>query len=167
MHPALVFSGSRKAVWVVCLAVVLARAARSQTPPETTFFSTAAEEAYSTLQVTGGNGDLWPSCWADDNNLYAASGDGNAFGGPGSDMLVSKISGTPPTLSGETLARNIAQTGAAAASGADYVRNRRSLYSSDGQVQLGQQLLGYCLRWIHRPEEDIHDAPGRRDVTMI
>lgn len=107
MHLALVFSGFRKALWAVCLGVVLAEAARSQTPPETTSFSTAAEEAYSTLQVAGGNGDLWPSCWADDDNLYTASGDGKAFGGSSSDMLVSKITGTPPTLSGQTVARNI------------------------------------------------------------
>lgn len=92
--------------WIAVL-MMFAKAARAQTPAETTFFSTAAEEAYSTLQVTGGNGDLWPSCWADDDNLYTASGDGNGFGGSGSDMLVSKISGMPPSLSGKTLAKNI------------------------------------------------------------
>ena len=46
-----------------CLAVttfvLLARLPlHSQTPPETTIFSTAAEEAYSNVQIAGGNGGL-------------------------------------------------------------------------------------------------------------
>jgi hypothetical protein len=81
----------------------------AQTPPQTTFFSTAAEEAYSTLRISGGDGDLWPSCWADDDNLYTASGDGSAFfkSNTSHDMTVSKISGTPPQLTGTSLAKNI------------------------------------------------------------
>lgn len=79
------------------------------TPPQSTFFSTAAEEAFSTYQLSG-DGDLWPSCWADDDKLYAANGDGTAFTGGGQarfDMAVSSISGTPPNLSGTTIATNV------------------------------------------------------------
>src|SRR5690242_19983452 len=42
------------------------------TPAQSTFFATAAEESYSTYQAHA-DGDLWPSCWADDGNLYAAN----------------------------------------------------------------------------------------------
>jgi hypothetical protein len=82
--------------------------ALASTPPPSTFFATAAEESYSTYQMIG-DGDLWPSCWADDGNLYAANGDGTAFSGSSKrfDMAVSRISGRPPHLSGITLATNV------------------------------------------------------------
>jgi hypothetical protein len=89
----------------------VATAARSygQTPPETKFFSTAAEEAYSTVQIAGGDGDLWPSCWADDDNLYSASGDGSAFfkSNTSHDLSISRISGTPPQLAATSLASSV------------------------------------------------------------
>src|SRR5450759_386547 len=82
--------------------------ALASTPPPSTFFATAAEESYSTYQMIG-DGDLWPSCWADDGNLYTANGDGTAFSGSSKrfDMAVSRISGRPPHLSGITLATNV------------------------------------------------------------
>lgn len=94
---------------LLLVGVGLAAGVRAQTPPETSYFSTAAEEAYSTLQVAKGNGDLWPSCWADDDNVYTASGDGTAFykSNATSDMTVSKISGTAPSLTGTSLAKNV------------------------------------------------------------
>ncbi|MGH2479554.1 MAG: DUF4185 domain-containing protein [Ktedonobacteraceae bacterium] len=77
-------------------------------PPQSTFFATSQEESYSTYQLPG-DGDLWPSCWADDDNVYAANGDGTAFSGGSNrfDMAVSRISGMPPNLSGTTLATNV------------------------------------------------------------
>lgn len=84
-------------------------------PPQSTFFATAQEESYSTYQLPG-DGDLWPSCWADDDNLYTANGDGLAFT-PAAyhhfefddrpDMAVSRISGMPPDLSGTTIATDV------------------------------------------------------------
>jgi len=81
------------------------------TPPLSTFFATAAEESYSTYQMHG-DGDLWPSCWSSDGNLYGANGDGAAFNpfqgyGLRPDMAVSRISGRPPNLTGTTLATNV------------------------------------------------------------
>ena len=63
-------------------------------PAQSTFFSTAAEESYSTYQLAG-DGDLWPSCWADDDNLYTANGDGKAFNGGSRlyDMAVFALTG--------------------------------------------------------------------------
>ena len=42
------------------------------------FFATAAEESYSTYELFG-DGDLWPSCWAKDDQLYTANGDGTGI----------------------------------------------------------------------------------------
>lgn len=53
-----------------------------------------------------GDGDLWPSTWADDGGLYAAAGDGTGFARHGwSDILVGRIDGMPSTrLTGTHLA---------------------------------------------------------------
>lgn len=45
----------------------------------------------------GADGDLWPNCWGADGQLYAAYGDGKGFGGSGTDIGVTRISGTPRT----------------------------------------------------------------------
>src|SRR5579864_299365 len=57
--------------------------------------------------VTHSNGDLWASCWADDDNLYAANGDGKGFDLSGSegDIIINRISGPVDNLSGVALAR--------------------------------------------------------------
>jgi hypothetical protein len=98
-----------KSLTLLVLLPVLQSRGYAQVPPETTFFSTSAEEAYSTLQIPGGDGDLWPSCWADDDNLYTASGDGSAFfkSNISHDMSVSRISGALTQLSGTSLAKSV------------------------------------------------------------
>lgn len=45
----------------IVLAIVTTCTGQTVTPPESTFFSTVAEEAYSTYQLSG-DGDLWQSC---------------------------------------------------------------------------------------------------------
>jgi hypothetical protein len=74
--------------------IVISSGDTAQRTRQSTFFSTAAEEAYSTYHLPG-DGDLWPSCWADDDNLYTANGDGIAFNHAAKryDMAVSSISG--------------------------------------------------------------------------
>ncbi len=68
----------------------------------------ATEEDYSTYQMVG-DGDLWPTCWADDDNLYTANGDGAGFSGSAvrPDIVVSRISGLPPQLAGRSLATDV------------------------------------------------------------
>ncbi|MGN8552855.1 UNVERIFIED_CONTAM: DUF4185 domain-containing protein [Microbacterium sp. SLM126] len=53
-----------------------------------------------------GDGDLWPSAWADDDGLYAAAGDGTGFARSGwHDILIGRIDGTPESgLAGVHLA---------------------------------------------------------------
>jgi Domain of unknown function (DUF4185) len=48
-------------------------------------------------------GDLWPQAWADNGYLYAANGDGFAFGLEFGDMKMSRIFGRPPDMRGDPL----------------------------------------------------------------
>src|ERR687889_437735 len=70
--------------------------ARTMPDTESVFFATVAVEEHPTV-VTASDGDLWPSCWADDGHLYSANGDGSGFdpSGPTVDIAVSRISGDP------------------------------------------------------------------------
>jgi hypothetical protein len=61
----------------------------------------------STTYRTLSDGDLWPTCWADDDNLYAANGDGRGFNFLSLmffDIVVNRISGTVPNLTGQAMA---------------------------------------------------------------
>ena len=86
----------------------LVRPQSSDSSGDGTFFATAAEESFSTYQLES-DGDLWPSCWADDDNLYTANGDGKAFTHAASryDMAVNVIRGMPPSLTGSTIATDV------------------------------------------------------------
>ena len=118
----------------------------AQTPPESKAFSTVAEESFSTYQVKG-NGDLWPTCWATDDNLYTANGDGKGFGTVYSDMVVSRISGTPRDLTGTTLATNVGTNW----SGSIYTRKPTGMLCSGGALYLAFQNLN---------ESTFDDAPA-------
>lgn len=109
-------------------------------PPQSSFFATVGEEGYSTYQLSG-DGDLWPSCWADDGNLYSANGDGTAFTGNVSryDMAVSRILGNPPGLSGVTLATNVGTNW----SGASYNRKPTGMACIGGAIYLAFQNINF------------------------
>jgi hypothetical protein len=73
-----------------------------------TFFSTVRVDSGATVgaPAVGDNanhGDLWPNCWSDDDNVYAAYGDGIGFGSTFSDIGVARISGLPGSLVGTQL----------------------------------------------------------------
>ncbi len=112
--------------------------AQTITPPGSTFFSTYAEERFSTYQMKG-NGDLWPTCWAEDDNVYTANGDGTGFTGGKtySDLEVSKISGELPQLTGTTLATNVGTNW----SGPNYTRKPTGMLCSGGAIYLAFQNL--------------------------
>jgi len=107
-------------------------------PPQSTFFATVQEESYSTYQMPG-DGDLWPSCWADDNNLYAANGDGTAFTSSIDrfDMAVSRISGMPPNLTGATIATDVGTNWI----GAGYNRKPTGMLCANNALYLAFQNL--------------------------
>ena len=74
--------------------------------PESTFFSTVSVSYHADVS-TSSDGDLWPSAWADDGNLYAANGDGRGFSSSGTsvDIVANRIAGLPPSgLRGTRLA---------------------------------------------------------------
>jgi hypothetical protein len=129
---------SRRLSRALFLAMTTLCGAQTATVPQSTFFSTAAEEGYSTYRLPA-NGDLWPSCWADDGNLYAANGDGRAFTSAPRpyDMAVSVISGIPPALSGKTIATNVGTDW----SGTGYNRKPTGMLCIDGAIYLAFQNL--------------------------
>lgn len=72
---------------------------------ESTYVGTATVE--TTGQASPSDGDLWPSCWAGNGDLYSANGDGKGFSldAEFSDIAVSEIKGQPGSLTGATVAR--------------------------------------------------------------
>ena len=48
-------------------------------------------------------GDLWAQTWAEDGHIYAANGDGFAFGWMPTDIKVSRIEGSPPAMRGRPI----------------------------------------------------------------
>jgi hypothetical protein len=92
---------------LLLLASVPASFAQGGSAPEPSrYLGTFAEESYSTYQLPG-NGDLWPSCWSNDDNLYAANGDGTGFSNTFAAMRVARISGMPPNLTGTDVAGDV------------------------------------------------------------
>lgn len=133
---------------VVLLAIIpVTRALAQTTPPQSTFFGSATEESYSTYQVSGGNGDLWPSCWASDGNLYTANGDGDNFSKKSYSMAVGKLTGTPPNLSGSFVAGDVGHNYA----GSPYTDKPTGMLCINGAIYLAYQNLN---------ENTFEDAPA-------
>ena len=143
------------------------------TPPPSTFFSTASEESYSTYQMSAGNGDLWPSCWAADGNLYAANGDGTNFGSAFNSMAVGRIAGMPPNLTGTFVAGDVGQN----YSGSPYTDKPTGMLCIGGAIYLAYQNLNestfddapaasivrsddYGATWSGNPSTPMFGAPG-------
>ncbi len=102
-------------------------------------FFTEAAVAESISEIAGGDGDLWPNCWADDDDVYAAYGDGTGFGADFSDIGVARITGQPDSLSGETLATGD-QVGQVW-SGDQFTRKPTGMVCVDGDLYLAVQDL--------------------------
>ena len=122
-----------------------AQAGVTASPPESTFFSTVHIDPAATVgaPAVGDNrehGDLWPSCWSNDDNVYTAYGDGEGFGTGWFDVGVAKISGMPGNLSGTQLARGD-EVGRVWGSTADYYRKPTGMACVDGALYLAVQDL--------------------------
>lgn len=117
--------------------------------PKSSFFSTASIEEHETVGTTS-NGDLWPSCWSNDGNLYSANGDGKGFSvnAPVADIAVNLIRGTPPHLTGQTLAHGKAIS--SIWSGSNYNRKPTGMVCVNGVIYLAVQDLAL----------DFDDAPA-------
>lgn len=117
------------------------------TPADSTFFSTAYIEECDTYN-TASYGDLWPSAWASDDNLYSANGDGKGFGTTSYDIVVNKITGHPDTsnVAGSALTHTISQVW----SGSGYNRKPTGMVAVDGNL--------YCA--VQDLATDFNDAPA-------
>jgi hypothetical protein len=115
---------------------------RQANAPESTFFASATIEEYSTAH-TQSDGDLWPSCWSDDGNLYAANGDGKGFGKFFYDIGMNRITGTPSpvnTLVGTQLGGS-GDLGWVWGSSRDYNRKPTGMLCVNGEIYLAIQDL--------------------------
>ncbi|BDZ51401.1 hypothetical protein GCM10025867_36420 [Frondihabitans sucicola] len=114
-------------------------------PQETsTFFSTVFVEHAGTYAAPGSDGDLWPTCWADDDEVYTANGDGRGFSEePFKDVVVSRISGRPETgLHGVKLAES-EQVAKVWGDPAHYNRKPTGIVCVGGVLYLAVQDLRY------------------------
>ncbi|MCC7449431.1 MAG: DUF4185 domain-containing protein [Anaerolineae bacterium] len=122
----------------------------ASSPGLSTFFARAAVDdkaAYRWLS----DGDLWPSCWSDDDNLYTANGDGkgfNLFAWTASDIVINRLSGTLPHLGGHV-------TAAGDAVGQIWTRNKRYNRKPTGMVCVD----GAIYVAIQDLSLDFNDAP--------
>ncbi|MGI8870188.1 MAG: DUF4185 domain-containing protein [Mycobacteriales bacterium] len=110
-----------------------------------TFFATAFVEYYGS-HPTDSDGDLWANCWADDDAVYAANGDGKGFdtkNGVFADTVVNRIDGTPATgITGVRLAAG-AELGPIWDDPAQYNRKPTGMACVDGVLYLAMQDLKY------------------------
>ncbi len=75
-------------------------------PPPSSYVGTVEIDRGGTL-TSNSTGDLWPSCWAANDNLYTANGDGRGFSLdiPANDIVLSEVTGGPTELAGQAVAR--------------------------------------------------------------
>ncbi|MDL9977739.1 DUF4185 domain-containing protein [Microbacterium sp. ASV49] len=111
-------------------------------------FSARVADANTAVGVS--DGDLWPSCWADDDALYAANGDGSGFGSTRSDIVVNRITGSP--ASGDLNGTGLASGDAVGQvwSGSDFTRKPTGMLCVHGALYLAVQDL----------RKDFNEAPA-------
>ncbi len=118
---------------------------------QSTAFATVAVDEYAPYHAAS-EGDLWVSCWGDDDALYVANGDGYGFTPWPSrhDIAVNRVLGRPPqALSGDTLAHGDA-LGSIWTPGGAYNRKPTGMICVDGALYLAVQDLN----------RDFNDAPA-------
>lgn len=115
-----------------------------ETPVTSTFFATAFVEQ-AALYDTPSDGDLWPSAWSDDGNLYSTNGDGKGFdlNSNWSDIVVNRINGHPAerNITGERLSSG-ERVGSVWGEPWRFNRKPTGMVSVDGVLYLAVQDLG-------------------------
>ncbi|QEW04617.1 DUF4185 domain-containing protein [Microbacterium lushaniae] len=124
-------------------AVAVALAACSATPERPSADTPLRGEVADAVTVVGvSDGDLWPSCWGEDDALYAANGDGGGFGFDFFDIAVNRITGSPEDgagVEGEFLAGGDAV--GQVWSGAQFTRKPTGMLCTDEAIYLAVQDL--------------------------
>ncbi|MFN8179032.1 MAG: T9SS type A sorting domain-containing protein [bacterium] len=128
-----------------CVTVaVVAAAARvwGAVPPCPASTAIPGLEWHETLNL-GTDNDNWPTTWSDDDNVYAAGGDGFGFGGERGNWIC-RIQGSPPNLTGANITRISTGSGAQGTKGSGILSVSGTLYlwarNADGNgssAQLG------------------------------
>src|SRR5215218_647864 len=99
----------------------------------------AASVGDAPTKIGVSDGDLWPTCWADDDAIYAANGDGSGFGYEFSDIVVNRIDGGLDELTGEALA--VGDAVGQVWSGEGFTRKPTGMACVDGDLYLAVQDL--------------------------
>ena len=133
---------------VAASVLALSACAPASPGPDVTFVdalpgaSLRASVADAVTAVGVSDGDLWPSCWSDDDALYAANGDGAGFGNEFFDIAVNRVTGAPTDedgLEGEFLAGGDAV--GQVWSGEGFTRKPTGMLCVDGTIYLAVQDL--------------------------
>lgn len=127
--------------------------------PDSAFFATAFVESSDSLD-TKSDGDLWPACWADDDYLYTANGDGSGFSDDlKADIVMNRIAGTPETgLRGERLAASDMVANIWDESGL-YNRKPTGMVAVDGNGD-GKDELYVAVQDLRQGDHAFDDAPN-------
>lgn len=96
------------------------------------------------------DGDLWPSCWADDDALYTANGDGAGFGSTTSDIVMNRVTGTPAAGDLDGVGLVAGDELGQVWSGEDFTRKPTGMLCVDGSIYLAVQDL----------RKDFNEAPA-------
>src|SRR5579871_4253942 len=156
---------SRKIMTLLIIACIVPLAAtnnrasaQTATPP---FASVDVADTQSI--VTASAGDLWPNCWADDDNLYAANGDGKGFDlkGDRSDVVINQITGPLENLKGKVLAKGNALGSVWGPDMQNYNRKPTGMVCVNGALYLAIQDLNKT------PEAPFDDAPSASIAKSI
>lgn len=129
----------RAGAMLAAIAVAASVPAAASTPGRTA--EPHVRVADSSDYRAGGDGDLWPSCWAADGDLYTAWGDGRGFGGEPTDIGAARLRGGPDSLAGTNLAAGdeVGQVW----SGEGFTRKPTGMACVDGKKYMAVQDLAH------------------------
>jgi hypothetical protein len=132
----------------VCALLLAGCIAPASTAPSRSFPEALDGAAFQarvgdSVEVVGvSDGDLWPSCWSDDDALYTANGDGMGFGNEFFDIAVNRVTGSPTDengLEGSFLAGG--EDVGTVWSGEGFTRKPTGMLCVDGVIYLAVQDL--------------------------
>ena len=145
---------------VTIVLTLLTPFANATSAQSTSPFFASADIADSQTIVTKSIGDLWPSCWSDDDNLYAANGDGKGFdlSGTRGDVVVNRISGSVDKLTGVALAKGDQVASIWGPNAQNYNRKPTGMVCVNGDLYLAVQDLNKSRNPDGKSHEDAPSA---------
>ncbi|NYE18371.1 DUF4185 domain-containing protein [Microbacterium immunditiarum] len=132
---------ARLAGAVTCVGLVAGCAAQPQEGGVPQGAALRGEIANEVTAIGVSDGDLWPSCWSDDDALYAANGDGAGFGSTMSDIVVNRITGSPASDDIEGIGLAVGDDLGQVWTGPEFTRKPTGMLCVDGAIYLAVQDL--------------------------